>query len=413
MKECKDFVDRRSPKGIRVWQPVVDPKGAGLIYPDQPSFLSDGVSFVYHSSEGPAICTPGARTRTRRLFDDRTAQHVVITFDGRFAYYAEHGDRRGGHVAVYRRDLQTLRSEKLFEAKGRLPGSGLPARAFNPSTISSDNRRVAATMFLGDGKTKDAPFGIVVLDLDRGTTCVAAQDRDFMNSHLQYCRSTDPEASHDLMIQMNHGLHTDEQGRATVLLGPPSELGVDIHVVRDDGTNWRTLPWGRDGRESLIGHQIWRGRTAAAATVTLENLDNSYGWASGTRQEVLAGWPVTVARHRHTGRLTPGGRRVLLSKGFRGGRFCHLSTDSTGLLIVLDTFPVFDGERAGMQIFIGRARTETSPLKIRYLLNTGITFNAANGYHAHPILSPDGRMLLFNSNASGARQFYLVTGFAG
>lgn len=405
------FTDSRSPKGIRVTQPVVDPKGASLIYPDQPCFLSDGRSFVFHGSEGTAVCYPGKKVRTRKLFKDSRSRPIVVTFDGRFVYYAEHSDKKGGSVTLFRKDLETFRSERLFQAQGKLPGTKLPALKFNPATVSSDNRRVAGSMFLGDGKTKDAPYGIVALDLDSGLACIAAEHRDFLNPHLRYCRSTEAEASHDLLIQMNHGARIEADGRAALLLGPPSDGGVDIHVVRDDGANWRDLPWGRDGKESLIGHQIWRGDTRAAATVTLENPDNSYGWADGSRQDVLAGWPVKASPNAHRGRLTPGGRRVWLSEGFKKARFCHLCSDASGLKFVFDTFPIFDGERAGMQIFVGSAKNETSPLKFRYILNSRVTFGGPAGYHAHPVLSPDGSRLMFNSMASGTRQFYMVTDF--
>ena len=415
MKKYREFLDRRSPKGIQVTQPVSGFEWTELIYPDVPCFMRDGRSFVFLSSDGPQVGYLGRKVRTRRLFNDKKPRdRVLITFDGRFVYYTEISKRRGGSVTLYRKDMETFRSEKLFHAAGKLPGTNLPAAAFSPNTVSSDNLRLAGGMRLGDGKTKDAPIGIIVLDLDEGKTRVVARDHDFINPHLQYCRAPDLEASHDLMIQMNHGVHTagHRGGPPSVgrLVGPPSCGGGDAHVIRDDGTNWRDLPWGRDGKESLIGHQIWRGNARAAVTVMLENLDTSYGWADGTRQEVVAGWPVKASRRAHKGRLTPGGRRVVLSRGFPHARFCHLNTAATGLKFALDTFPVFDGERAGMQIYFGSARDERSPLKFTYLLNSQNTFTGKH-LHAHPILSPDGTMLFFNSAISGMRQFYMVTGF--
>ena len=411
MRECHDFIDRRSPEGIRVWMPIEDPKGAELVYPDVPCFLADGRSFVFHSSEGPKICYLEKKVRTRRLFPDCRGRHFVITFGGRYAYYTEQDDVRGGSLTLYRKNLETFRTEELFHASRRLPGTNLPVKRFSRiQTISSDHRRIATTgCFLGDGTTPDAPFGILVLDLDTGETRIAAQDRDFVNPHAQYCRSTEGDASHDLLLQMNHGSHTDAKGRGLVGLGPPSDGGVDAHVVRDDGTTWRDLPWGRDGKESLIGHQIWRGNTRMAVTVTLENLDTSYGWADGSRQEVAAGWPVQAPRDAHLGKLTPGGQRVLLSEGVPHPRFCHLCTDATGLRFALDTFPIFDGERAGMQVYYAQAPDERAPLTFTYLLNSRNTFTGQS-LHAHPILSPDGSLLLFNSAISGTSQFYLVTG---
>jgi len=412
MKECREFVDPKSPKGIRVYQVSEDEKGAGLVYPDQPCFLRGGRRFIFNSSEGPKICGLDDGCATRKLFDDTKHRHASISFDGRYAYFAEHSDEGKKGVTLYRKDLESFRTEELYHADGKLPGTDLKASQFAPSTVSSDNRRVATTIFLGDGTQRDAPYGIVALDLEKGTACIAAEDRDFGNSHLQYCRSSDADASHDLLIQMNHGAHSDEQGRYVVGLGPPEEKGVDIHVVRDDGTNWRDLPFGRDGKESCIGHQLWRGLGRSAATVTLQNLDTTYGWGDGSRQEVVAGWPVKADKGKgHLGRLNPGSKRVVLSRGFRKGRFCHLAVATSGLRFVFDTFPIFDGKRAGMQVYIGSAKDEKSPLAFRYILNSRVTFNAANGYHAHPILSPDGSVLFFNSNLSGKRQVYMVTDF--
>jgi hypothetical protein len=44
--------------------------------------------------------------------------------------------------------------------------------------------------------------------------------------------------------------------------------GADIHVLRDDGSTFRDMPWGRDGNEFCKGHQCWRGRTSWAITST-------------------------------------------------------------------------------------------------------------------------------------------------
>ena len=64
-----------------------------------------------------------------------------------------------------------------------------------------------------------------------------------------------------------------------------------------------------------------------------------------------------------------------------------------------------------MQLLIGSGPDEESPLSFTYLLNSRVTFNASRGYHAHPILSPDGRILLFNSNITGIPQVYQATGW--
>lgn len=63
-----------------------------------------------------------------------------------------------------------------------------------------------------------------------------------------------------------------------------------------------------------------------------------------------------------------------------------------------------------MQVCFAKAKDERGPLRFTYLLNSRNTFTG-HTLHAHPILSPDGSLLLFNSAIAGTRQFYLVTGF--
>lgn len=410
MIETKFFLDDNSPASVTVHQVSDDPKGTWLIYPDQPSFLADGRRFVVHTSTGAAICDPDDNCSLRPLFPNGERNgDITLSSDGKYAFYRNCPKDDPDRLVVFRLDLDTLRREEVFGAEGTVPGTQLSAGSFVVNSISSDNQRVASRSWLGDGRTPDAPYGIIVLDLGLGTADVAAEHVDFHNPHLQYCRSTDPDANHDLMIQMCHGSHIDKDGKLLVGLGGPSELGVDVHIVRDDGSNWRDLPFGRDGRESCIGHQLWRGLGTSAVTVTLQNEDNSYGWADGSQQGVVAGWPAPAdIDGPHRGINTPGTRRTVLSRGFERPRFCHLATDASGLRFVFDTFPIFDGHRAGMLIYVGSAPDDETPLTFRYLLNTGVTFNAATGYHAHPILSPDGSMLLFNSNFTGIPHAYLV-----
>lgn len=388
-----------------------DPGGATLIYPDQPSFLADGRQFVYNSAGGPMIGDVETLA-SRPVFGDGARRHVHVSPDGRHVFWQERPGGSRDAIAIFRRAAEGGPVDEVFRADGRLPGSDVRVAAFNLHTVGPDNQRGAGQAWLGDGTQADAPIGVVSVDFARGTSCIAAAAPDFINTHLQYCRAAGPDAGRDLLVQMNHGARTDASGATTLPLGPPADGGCDVHVVRDDGTDWRDLPWGRDGRESCIGHQVWRGRTRQAATVTLQNQDKSYGWADGARQEVVAGTPVPADPARpHRGRIGRGAHRICLSRGFSRPRFCHLCCDDSGLRFVCDTFPVFDGRRAGMRLYAGAAPDLHSPAAFRLLLNTCVTFNANNGYHAHPILSPDGRYILFNSDVTGQRQIYRVTAF--
>jgi hypothetical protein len=413
MKRVDDlFLDPGSPRGIAVFQLTEGEKPSSLIYPDVPAFLHDGRRMVYHGPDGPMVCNLDDPAATRPLCDaPAKGCHLAVYPSGRFVALGETSAEKGGQFRVWRADADTGRVDPVFECTGKVPGLSIQAGKLSVATVSSDGLRFAATAFLGDGHTKNAPFGVIVIEPGSGAITVAAESPHLL-THLQYCKSTDADASHDLLVQQNHGSIVDETGHFLRLLGPPSDGGADVHALRDDGTRWRDLPWGRDGQESCIGHQMWRGTGGSAVTITLQNQDTSYGWADGTRQEVIVGWPVPADPAKpHIGRQHKGSRRVLLSEGVPNGRWCHFGLDASGLRCVLDTFPIYNGIRAGMEVWIASAPDENRAMTFRYILNSGTTF-PGKWSHAHPILSPNGNELLFNSDLSGANQIYMVTGLA-
>ncbi len=417
MQEVRTFTDSSSPAGLRVFALGTEELAVKAIYPDYSSFLADGRRFIVNSQKGPMICDPDQAGALQPIFSNARNQSIMLDPGGNFGYFERPTtDQDKGRITIARVDLITLQAEDVFHAENKLPGTDIAVERFKLSTVSAGGQRLAGRCWLGDGQTRDAPFGLVVLDLATGEATIIWAHCDFYPNHLRYCLSSEPEASHDLLLQMNHGAHLDADGKVTVSLGPPSEGGMDLHIIRDDGTNRCDLPFGRDGVESCIGHQVWRGfNSRSVATITLQSQDNSYGWAEGTAQEILAGDPMPVSLDApHLGRLTQGdGCRIDLSEGFAKPRFCHLSCDATGLNLAFDTFPVFDGKRAGMQVYYGRADSLTEPLQLRYLLNSGNTFNPNyRGNHAHPVISPDASFILFNTAISGINRAYLVTGFA-
>ncbi|MFW6039304.1 MAG: hypothetical protein ACOC9P_02380, partial [bacterium] len=399
MKARPEFLDGRAPAGIEVYELAPQEERAVLVYPDRPAFLEGGRQMLLNTASGPQIVhldEGGALQPVRAMAPDAKRCHVAP--GGRYLVYA--ADEAGeGRLVLRRLDVRTGEVEEVFAAEGTIADTPLPADKFVVQAVSWDATRFAGTAYLGYGKQRDAAFGITVLEAHSNRAAVVAAQPCLHNSHMQYCRQAEAPGTHDLMIQMNHGAVIDEHGKPEVAVGPPSSMGVDIHVVQDDGTNWRDLPFGRDGVESCIGHQVWRGQDRSGVTITFQNKDTSYGWAEGTRQDVVAGWPVEADPDAsHAGRTARDAHRVCLSEGFDEARFCHLGVDDSGLRFAFDTFPIFDGEHAGQLIYLGSAPDMRSPLAFRYILNTGVTFGGgAKGVHAHPILSPGGRELFFNS----------------
>jgi hypothetical protein len=213
------------------------------------------------------------------------------------------------------------------------------------------------------------------------------------NVHGQYCRSLEPEASHDVLIQENHECEIDELGGLKKLVGG---MGADIHVIRDDGTQFRNMPWGRDGNEFCQGHQCWRGRTTWAITSTSER--------KAREAQLIEGR--AAAHAGHVGIATPGGVRNDLSRRFTTPKFYHFATDLAGRRFISDAGPM------GLQAKIYTAEfgePGKDPLgKWRYLLSPRST--CQKEAHIHPFLSPDGKLGFFNSDESGRLQAYMVRG---
>ena len=174
-------------------------------------------------------------------------------------------------------------------------------------------------------------------------------------------------------------------------------LGADIHVIRDDGTNLRDMPWGRDGNEFCQGHQCWIGRGERAITST--------GTQNPRENQLIEG---TAAPHAgHTGVGTPGGWRSDLSRGFSDPHFFHFATDIEGKQFITDSGPC---DREGGLYVADLPRRKGKPLEgWTFLLKPGCSW--AKSVHVHPFLSPDGKVGFFNSDETGILQAYMVRGF--
>jgi hypothetical protein len=276
------------------------------------------------------------------------------------------------------------------------PPPGAPCRPSRPyplSTISSDGKRMAISAFFGDGETERAPWGLMVFDLERDSVHAILKGATWCNMHPQYCRSRDLDATHDILVQENHGCEYDVNGANKRLTGGN---GADIHVIRDDGSSFRNLPWGRDGNEFCQGHQCWRGDSETAITSTVvRNSDNC---------ELIQSDPVPFADH--VGLASPGGQRVDLSSVFPEPRFYHFATDMAGKRFITDarignTWLLYTAE-------FGKDRAD--PVQNwQFVLDSG-TDSAKKGAHIHPFLSPDGKRGFLNSDESGVVQAYMVTG---
>jgi len=405
MKLRPDLLDDDSPPGLEIVQLTADASvPASHLYMEAQIFTLDSKHFVLHRS---ATAHGGSKSDPKHQYlrcdiDDRCSLHPLteelgataasVSPDGKHLYYfVDHTEPGGGRLTLKRVGLDGAGRETILVVDAPLPDTKFrPSRIYPLSTISSDGRRLALSAFLGDGQTADAPFGLMVFDLEKAVVQLVIQGQTWCNMHPQYCRSLDPEASHDVLIQENHENTADPQGRITKLVGG---AGADIHVVRDDGADFRNMPWGRDGNEFCQGHQCWRGRSTWAITST------------GTRKPSEAQLiEAQAAPHTdHAGIETPGGVRNDLSRSFPNPHFYHFATDIAGRRLISDA--------AGGRVYVAKfGEPGKDPLEdFKYLLSA--KSSGKKQAHIHPFLSPDGTMGFFNSDESGILQAYMVRGF--
>ena len=407
-KPRPDLLDKDSPQGLEVFQLTTEPDvPSSHLYMEAQVFTLDSKRFVLHRSATAhgsrktdpkhqyLLCDLENGGTLSPLTTELGATGASVSPDGNYCYYfVDETTLGGGRLLLKRVRVDGTQRETLLVLDTPIPGTAFrPTNLYPLSTISSDGKRIAISAFLGDGKTEGAPFGLMVFDLEKPAVRLVIHGPTWCNMHPQYSRSLDPEESHDVLIQENHGSVASATGSIVRLVGGE---GADIHVIRDDGTHFRNMPWGRDGNEFCQGHQCWRGRSAWAITST--------GTRKPPEAQLIEG---RAAPHAdHVGIKTPGGVRNDLTREFPNPHFYHFATDLAGKRLVSDAGPL--DRRA--TIYLGQlGQPGKDPLRnLRPLLcpRSSCTKNA----HIHPFLSPDGTMAFFNSDESGILQAYMICG---
>jgi hypothetical protein len=401
-------LDEKSPPGIEVLQLTTEPDvPSSHLYMEAQVFTPDSKRFVLHrsahahgsSKSDPQhqylLCDSEDGCALRPLTEEVGATAASVAPDGSCLYYfVNETEVGGGRLTLKRVKLDGSQRETILVVDTALPGTTFrPSNIYPLSTISSDGRRLALSAFLGDGKTEGAPYGLMVFDVEQATVSLVVHGPTWCNMHPQSCRSTDADAAHDILIQENHGNVATAAGSITRLTGGE---GADIHVIRDDGTNFRNLPWGRDGNEFCQGHQCWRGRTTWAITST--------GCRQPAEAQLIEGRAAPHAEH--VGIRTPGGVRNDLSRSFPSPHFYHFATDIAGQRLVSDAGPL--NKSASIYLAELGEPGKDPARKFTYLLSP--KSSCVKTAHIHPFLSPDGRLAFFNSDESGLLQAYLIRG---
>ncbi len=342
------------------------------------------------------ICDLDDKCRLTPITTEPGTTGPSISPDGSFLYYFVNETEPGsGTLTLKRVRMDGTERETIYVLDHHIPDTEFRlSRPYPLSTISSDGKRIAISGFLGDGNSVGAPWGLLVFEIDAPSVRMILHGPSWCNIHPQYSRQLETDASHDLMVQENHGNTVSTDGQLVQLV---SGAGADIHLIRDDGTDFRNLPWGRDGNEHCQGHQCWVGRSDLGITST--------GTREPAEAQLISGH---AAPHGdHDGLNTPRGFRNDLSRSFENPDFYHFSTDIAGKRLITDAGPRDGG---GAVWLFDLPDNDDAPLSnARKVAAPRSSWTKQT--HIHPFLSPDGKSGFFNSDETGTLQAYMVRGW--
>lgn len=382
------------------------------VYMEAPVFTPDSKRIVLHRAGHPhgpnkenalhsyILCDldNGGSLIPLTLPEEYFCTSPALSPDGKwFYYFLDQTVVNSGSLSLRRVALDGSKRETLFVVDSVLDGTRFRASLPYPlSTISADGKRIALQVFLGDGYTRNSPFGLLVFDLEKGTCSMPLWGPSLCNMHAQYGRSADPERVYDLLIQENHGFVSNSEGK---MIFREESAKVDLHVIRDDGKNLRDLPIGGDERELCSGHQCWRGNSEWVVSSVI----SVYGRGFIEEQDFRLIEALPVPHQGHQGKLSWWGQRNEITGKEENPRFNHFGTDLKGKYILTEDrdavkFGILSSPGASYASdFIQVAQT-----KMRQEMRATVD--------SHPFLSPDGKKGFFNSNESGMLQAYMIDG---
>ena len=342
----------------------------------------------------------------------------TINPDGSSVYMMR---RVKGVLELCRVDLDSGQSELLMTAPAPLTSGWM-------LDASSDGTRVAFHIFLGDGKTEGAPWGLRVFDIENAKTWVVELDNaSHKGAHYRkgggFCPAAQNAGAYDLVTHKRQSLKLSDGAWRTPADGswrdgaPPEDTSQGyghLVVFRDDGSDLprspddpaRVIPTPRPPLH-ITSHACWRGREARTWVASMYNVTPEK-W----RVPFVEAWPVEAsAEYLRADRNPEGGKWVDLTRFVSRADACHFDFDASGRHVVSDT----DGyvNPGPCMLYVGTyvEPEEGDPYLKTKLLGIARTSWKTQSAHPHPFPSPDGRYAVFQSDFSGRPQVHLAYDF--
>jgi hypothetical protein len=343
--------------GSEIWQVTTGQFKQSNIYCELPYCCGDSRYFVYER-RNPKL--PERNKTELMVVELRTwKQHRLdvtlgltgsaISHDGIF-YYLK---RTGGKVLdLMRADLANGTPEKIYHIE-------VEKNLISLGTVSADARYYACGTRLDDDYRM---FGIMLIDLRKGTGTIIDRDPFILNPHPQF----EPSRGRELMIQHNRGGKYTPEGKRIRLVGPE---GATLYLLSAPNGKRTELHVGKPYTTPATGHEAWIGGTKEILLTVAA--DGDYAPDKGNLLAVRAGSPARI-----------------VAKGYK---FNHVGVSRCGRFFCCDDW------QGTAKIVIGSIRTGRTAV----LCESKASMGRPQNTHAHAYLTPDLKWVIFNSDRSG------------
>ena len=273
----------------------------------------------------------------------------AISHDG-FFYYLKQTEVKA--LDLMRADLSNGIPEKIFQIERERSLNSL-------GTVSADRRYYACGKRLGNDYQM---FGILLLDLKKGTKMVIDRDPFILNPHPQF----EPGRGRELMIQHNRGGKYTPEGKRIRLVGPE---GATLYLLSVPDGKRTELQVGKPYTTPVTGHEVWIGRSREILLTVMA--DEDYEPHKGNLLAVSAGAPARM-----------------VAKGYK---FNHVGVSRCGRFFCCDDW------QGTAKLVIGSIQSG----KTAVVCESKTSMGSAQNTHPHAYLTPDLKWVIFNSDRSG------------
>jgi hypothetical protein len=273
----------------------------------------------------------------------------AISHDG-FFYYLKQTEVKA--LDLMRANLSKGTPEKIYHIEGERSLNSL-------GTISVDARYYACGKRLGNDYRM---FGILLLDLKKGTKMVIDRDPFILNPHPQF----EPGRGRELMIQHNRGGKYTPEGKRIRLVGPE---GATLYLLSVPDGKRTELQVGKPYTTPVTGHEVWIGRSREILLTVMA--DEDYEPHKGNLLAVSAGAPARM-----------------VAKGYK---FNHVGVSRCGRFFCCDDW------QGTAKLVIGSIQSG----KTAVVCESKTSMGSAQNTHPHAYLTPDLKWVIFNSDRSG------------